>query len=269
MKIALAQILATDDVLQNIDMVRENVEKLAAEGARLIVFPEATMHAFGPGLAAATAEYAEIWKRDIADIAVRYNVYLVAGGFSPAEDPGDDRIANQLISVTPEGEVSIYTKIHLYDAFGYKESETVAPGHFPLTIDVDGAIVGLAICYDMRFPKLYADYGRAGAQVILTPSSWGGGEGKENQWKLLTGTRALDSNTFVVAVDQADPRSVDPDADWTQPTGIGYSRVVSPFGEIVAELGTGVDACVVDIDLDETKRAAETLPVLVNAKLGY
>lgn len=269
MKIAVAQTLSTNDVLANIEMVRENVERLAAEGARLVVFPEATMHAFGEGLAEATQEYAETWKRDIADIAVRYGVYLVAGGFAPAEDPGDERIANQLIAVTPEGETFYYTKIHLYDAYGYKESDTVAAGHFPLTIEVDGAVVGLATCYDIRFPKLYADYARAGAQVILTPSSWGGGVGKENQWKLLTATRALDSNSFVVAVDQADPRTVDPEADWTQPTGIGYSRVVNPFGEVVAELGDSVDAFVVELDLEETKKAAETLPVLVNAKLDY
>lgn len=269
MKIAVAQISSGTDVLANIELIRENVERLSAESARLIVFPEASMHSFAPGLAEATAEHAETWRREIADIAVAHGVHLVAGGFAVSDEPGDNRLLNQLIAVTPDGEVNLYTKIHLYDAYGYKESDTVAPGNMPTAIDVDGVIVGLTTCYDIRFPKLYANYARAGAQVILAPSSWGGGVGKENQWKLLTATRALDSNSFIVAVDQADPRIADPDADWTQPTGIGFSRVVSPFGEVVGELGAAPGAFVVDIDLEETQRAATELPVLVNAKLGY
>lgn len=269
MKIAVAQILSGTDVLANIELVRENVDRLAAEGARLVVFPEATMHCFTGELVEAIAKYAETWRREITDIATHYGVHLVAGGFALSDEPGEERILNQLIAVTPEGEVNFYTKIHLYDAFGYKESDTMAPGNMPTAIDVDGVVVGLTICYDLRFPKLYANYARAGAQVILAPSSWGGGMNKENQWKLITATRALDSNSFIVAVDQADPRTQDPDADWTKPTGVGFSRVVSPFGEIVGELGAAPGAFIVDIDLGETQRAAEELPVLVNAKLGY
>ena len=159
--------------------------------------------------------------------------------------------------------------MHLYDAFGFKESEGVKAGEQLVTVTVDGTKIGLATCYDVRFPKLFADYSRAGAKVTVLAASWAGGEGKVSQWQILTSARALDSNMFVLAVDQASPTSADPRADITQPTGVGYSRAISPFGVPLAEAGEAPEILVVDLDLSEVDRAREALPVLANAKLDY
>ena len=98
-----------------------------------------------------------------------------------------------------------YDKIHLYDAFGFAESDTVAPGSDPVVIEVDGETLGLAICYDIRFPELFRALADRGASTVLLPASWGAGPGKVEQWELLVRARAIDSTTYVLACDQADP----------------------------------------------------------------
>ena len=108
-----------------------------------------------------------------------------------------------------------YDKIHLFDAFGFAESDTVAPGDEPVTIEVDGLTVGLATCYDLRFPGLFQLLADRGATLVVVPASWGAGPGKREQWDLLVRARALDSTTFVAACGQADPTTVgrDPGRD--------------------------------------------------------
>ena len=94
---------------------------------------------------------------------------------------GDGRVTNTLIAAGPDVD-SHYDKIHLYDAFGFAESKTVAPGSDPALIDVDGVVVGLTTCYDIRFPELYVELALRGAQVFTVSASWGSGRGKLEQW---------------------------------------------------------------------------------------
>lgn len=271
MKIALGQISATKDVAKNLQQVREYTAQAKDHGASFIVFPEATMIAFGGRLHDEVVDAQEQWNREIQEIARENDITILAGAFAPEEntDPEKPRVINQLVVVKPEGIETAYHKIHLYDALGFNESDGVVAGNELKTTDIDGVRVGLTLCYDVRFPKLYAELSRAGAQIIVVPASWAGGDFKVNQWQMLTGARALDSNTFVVAVDQADPKAVDPNADDDGPFGVGYSRVISPFGKIIAELGEGEELAVVELDLDLVNQARESLPVLKNAKLGY
>lgn len=271
MKIALAQILATKDVQQNLQTVREYAERAKGRGASCVVFPEATMVAFGGRLYDDVVPALPVWEAGVRQVAREVGITVVAGFFSPepSTDPDAPRVKNQLAVVAPDGGTETYTKIHLYDALGFKESDGVSPGDHVTVAMIDGVKVGLALCYDVRFPKLFAELSRAGAQVIVVPASWAAGEGKVEQWQLLTSVRALDSNCFVVAVDQAYPRAVDPEADVDGPFGVGYSRVVSPFGKTIAELGEAPGLEVVELDLGQVRKAKESLPVIENAKLGY
>ena len=129
--------------------------------------------------------------------------------------------------------------------------------------------MGLALCYDVRFPKLFAELSRAGAEVIVCAASWGAGEGKVRQWEILTRARALDSNTIVLAVGQADPAVTGAAVPEGAPTGVGHSVVADPFGEALAQLDGGEHLEIVDLDLDVVPRARQALPVLENARLGY
>lgn len=271
MKVALAQILSSKDVAANIKTIEDYAAQAAKEGARLLIFPEAAMLCFGGSLYDQASQHEFTFRSALAEIARKNYLTLVAGGFAPVElsDEWNLRVYNNLYAYDQNGQESIYSKIHLYDAFGFKESEGVKAGQQLVTINVDGSKIGLATCYDLRFPKLFADYSRAGAKAVILAASWAGGEGKVEQWQILTSARALDSNMFVLAVDQASPASADPRADITQPTGVGYSRVTSPFGATLAEAGEAAELLLVDLDLAEADRARATLPVLANAKLGY
>ena len=157
--------------------------------------------------------------------------------FVPADD---GRVTNTLIAAGP-GVDAHYDKIHLYDAFGFTESRTVAPGHEPVVITVDGVRVGLSLCYDIRFPELYVELARRGAQLITVHASWGSGPGKLEQWTLLARARALDTGSFVGA------RSVRPiratRSPRVGPTGVGGSVVASPLGEVLDRGGRRPARC--------------------------
>ena len=197
------------------------------------------------------------WADGVRAVATRTGITVVAGMFCPA---GDGRVTNTLIAAGPDTDTS-YDKIYLYDAFGFTESRTVAPGHRPVLITVDGVDVGLTTCYDIRFPELYVELARRGAKLITVSASWGAGPGKLDQWTLLARARAVDTAGFVAAVDQAYPGDR---VAATGPTGIGGSLVASPFGEVVVSAGADPQLVVCDIDLDSADQARETLGVLRN-----
>jgi deaminated glutathione amidase len=262
MRIALAQILSGSDPSANLQLVRENTARAADAGAKLVVFPEATMCRFGVPLAPIAEPVDGPWANGVRRIATDSDITVVAGMFTPA---GDGRVTNTLIAAgpgTPNQPDTHYDKIHLYDAFGFSESRTVAPGHEPVVVTVDGVGVGLSTCYDIRFPALYTELARRGAQLIAVCASWGSGPGKLEQWTLLARARALDSMSYVAAAGQADPG--DGVTGSGAPTGVGGSLVASPLGEVVATAGDRPELVVADIDVDRVARARESIAVLRN-----
>ncbi|OCB33623.1 hydrolase [Mycobacterium malmoense] len=262
MRIALAQILSGTDPAANLELVREYAERAAGAGAQLVVFPEATMCRFGVPLAPIAEPVDGPWATGVRRIATDCGITVIAGMFTPS---GDGRVKNTLIAAgpcSPNDPDTHYDKIHLYDAFGFTESRTVAPGHEPVVITVAGVGVGLTVCYDIRFPALYTELARRGAQLIAVCASWGAGPGKLDQWTLLARARALDSMSYVAAAGQADPgESLTASG---APTGVGGSLVASPFGEVVASGGPGPQLVVADIDTDRVAKARESIAVLRN-----
>jgi predicted amidohydrolase len=282
MRIALAQIWSTRDPARNLVEVEKAAEEAAAGGAELVVFPEAAMTAFGSDLAAAAEPLDGPWAAAVRDLAARLGLTIVVGTFTPGRD---GRVRNTLLVAGPAGEqVARYDKVHLFDAFGHAESDSVEGGDEAVTAIVGDAVVGLAVCYDVRFPALFLATAASGAQVSIVAASWGDGPGKVEQWQLLTRARAADSTTFVVAVGQADPaavagaarasgdaeteREATAAAESASPTGVGHSLVASPFGAVVAELGAEPGLLLVDLDLDEVAAARRTLPVLANQRFA-
>src|SRR6201997_702094 len=266
MRIALAQILSGSDPSANLKLVREYTARAADAGATLVVFPEATMCRFGVPLAPIAEPVDGPWANGVRRIATDSEITVIAGMFAPA---GDGRVTNTLIAAgpgTPNQPDTHYDKIHLYDAFGFTESRTVAPGHEPVVITVDDVRVGLSVCYDIRFPALYTELARRGAQVIAVCASWGSGPGKLEQWTLLARARALDSMSYVAAAGQADPG--DHPTGSGAPTRVGWrlggSLVASPLGEVVASAGAEPHLVVADIDVDRVAKARESIAVLHN-----
>ena len=259
MRIALSQISSTTDPAENLDLVRDGVRRAAADGARVVLFPEATQCRFGVSLKPIAEPLDGPWATAVRAIAVEHGVVVVAGMFTPTED---GRVTNTLLVTGADVHLG-YDKIHLFDAFGFQESSTVAPGAKPVTIEVDGLTLGIATCYDVRFPELFRALADQGASAVLLGASWGAGPGKVEQWELLVRARALDCTSWVLACGQADP-GVDLG---TAPTGVGHSTVADPLGNVVGSLGAQPDLLVVEIDAEAVESARRTLPVLANRRL--
>ena len=259
MRIALAQISSGHHIEKNLSRISAMARTAADQGAELVVFPEAAMYAFGAPLAAIAEPIDGPFATSVQVLAAELGLTIVAGMFTPADD---GRVFNTLLVAGPDT-VSHYDKIHLFDAFGFEESRTVAPGDARRTVMVGHAAVSLATCYDVRFPNLFIENAADGAQVSVVSASWASGPGKVEQWELLVRARAIDSTTYLIACDQALPAGVAPGST---PTGVGHSMVVSPYGEVLGHLGDSEDLLVVDIDLTEVATARATVPVLRNRR---
>ncbi|MEU6081090.1 carbon-nitrogen hydrolase family protein [Streptomyces sp. NPDC047108] len=265
MRIALSQITADPRPERNLVTVREEAHLAAESGARLVVFPEATMACFGVPLGPVAEPLDGPWANEVRAIAKETGIVVVAGMFTPSPD---GRVTNTLLATGPGVEAS-YDKIHLYDAFGFAESDTVAPGTEVVTIDVEGVRIGLATCYDVRFPELFRAHADAGALLSLLPASWGAGPGKREQWELLVRARALDATLWVAAVDQAEPVPTGEEGGSrkTAPTGIGYSTVAGPDGTVRGQLESGPGLLIADVDTDEVAAVRRKVSVLANRRL--
>lgn len=220
----------------------------------LLVLPEASARDFGePG--SDLAPYAEPLDgpyasrlREIAGDAV-----LVAGMFETGPDPA--RPYNTLVATGP-GLEARYRKVHLYDSFGFRESDQLSAGPIGgVTIDLEGARVGLMTCYDLRFPELARLLSAGGAEVIVVPAAWVAGPLKVDHWRTLLRARAIENVAYVVGVGQPGPRYS------------GHSLVVAPTGEVVVEAGEDEAILTATLDLTLVARARQTNPSLRNRRL--
>ncbi|MBV9844577.1 MAG: carbon-nitrogen hydrolase family protein [Kutzneria sp.] len=261
MRLGLCQLTSTPDKQANLALVGAAMATAAERGAQIAVFPEATMARFGTPLRPVAEPLDGPWANAVRELAVANGVVAMVGMFTPADD---GRVHNTLLVTSAHTHLG-YDKIHLFDAFGFTESATVAPGEPTVVVDLDGVRVGLAICYDLRFPGLFTTLADQGATVIVVPASWGGGPGKREQWELLVRARALDSTSWVLGCGQAPP---DTGAETGKaPTGIGHSIVADPFGRVHARLGEEPGILVVDVDPAMAAEARAAIPVLANRRL--
>ena len=154
------------------------------------------------------------------------------------------------------GAAAAYRKIHLYDSFGYRESDRVTAGPLtPTVVDLAGFRVGLMTCYDLRFPELARALVNAGAEVIVVPAAWVAGPRKVDHWTTLVRARAIENTAYVVAVGQPGPRYS------------GHSLVVDPWGEVVAEAGAEEETLTATLTRDRLDEARHTNPSLLNRRL--
>ena len=230
MRVALIQLVSEHDVAANLETITSTAREAAGDGARLLVYPEAAMFAFGAPLGGIAEPLDGPFASAVQALARELGVTIVVGMFTPA-DAG--RVFNTLLVAGGERPVG-YDKIHLFDAFGFKESDTVAPGDQRVMVEVDGVPVGLTTCYDLRFPALFVGHAAAGAQVCVVSASWGAGPGKVEQWELLARARALDSTSVVLACGQARPGDARPAGRQrphrrgAQPRGLAVRRGAGP-----------------------------------------
>lgn len=235
--IAVAQFAPGGDEVKNLDTIRGLAEDAASRGALLVVFPEYSSY-FTAGLGPDWLDHAQTlhgpFVRALAEIAAELGIHLVAGmiEFVPGET---DRVSNTLVAVDAAGEVvAHYRKMHLYDAFGTRESDRIVAGNVwgdgeAPTFPWGGFTVGLQACYDVRFPEVTRRLVDAGADLVLLPSEWVRGPLKEHHWRTLVTARAIENTVYVAAADHAPP------------IGAGNSMVVDPMGVELVTVGESTD----------------------------
>ncbi|MGA9873935.1 MAG: carbon-nitrogen hydrolase family protein [Rhodococcus sp. (in: high G+C Gram-positive bacteria)] len=258
LRVSLAQVTSGTEPSENLKIIGTHAQAAKDAGSSLVVFPEAMMRCFGGPIRGIAEPVDGPWADTVRDIAHSVGITIVAGMFTPADE---GRVRNTLLVTGPSTDAH-YDKIHLFDAFGFAESDTVAPGTDPLTVDIDGVTIGFATCYDIRFPALFQKLGDMGAQLVVVPASWGSGPGKIEQWSLLARARALDCTAYVAACDQAEPA----DASGTAPLGVGHSVVSSPTGDVLGELDATPGLLTVEIDTALVDAVRKKLPVLENRR---
>jgi predicted amidohydrolase len=261
LRVAGVQLESTEDPAQNLGLVRDGIARAAGLGARLVVFPEATMAPFTRRLDTAAEPLDGPFADGVRAAAREHGVVAVVGMFTPADevetDGGARRRVHNTLLLTGEGVEASYRKIHLFDAFTTKESDTVAPGQEVTTAEVDGWTIGLATCFDVRFPELFTELGRRGSELVVLPASWGDGPGKAEQWDLLTQARAHDAQSWLLAVGQAwTPRSTE------GPFGIGRSALADPTGAVRSRLDAAPGILVADIDRAAVAQTRRRVPIL-------
>ena len=267
MKVAAVQLTSTGKITENQELALAKIREAAGNGARLIVLPEATAQNFRSGRLDEQAQTLEgPFATAIQALAEELEVTVVAGMFCPAdtverEGKTINRVTNTALIAGP-GVLGGYDKIHTYDAFDYRESDTVLAGESLVAFDVDDLIVGVATCYDIRFPEQFKELASQGAQLIVVPTSWADGPGKLEQWRLLTAARALDSTSYILAAGQSRPGGDAEAGNPSGPTGIGHSTIVDPNGVRMAEAGYEDDILYADIDPNEVAKTRRALPVV-------
>ena len=190
LRLALVQKASSLESAENRDALAEVARTLEPDTG-LVVLPEAFMRDFGaPGsdLAGVAEPLDGPFVAALTAFAAERGTTVVAGMFETSDDP--ERPFNTLAVVDRDGLRASYRKIHLYDSFGYKESDRLLAGPVePVLLDVDGFRVGLMTCYDLRFPELARELVDRGAELLVVPSAWVAGPGKVHHWRTLA-TRA-------------------------------------------------------------------------------
>jgi predicted amidohydrolase len=261
MRVALCQIPVSSRPAVNYKRVRLALTQAAESGADLAVFPEATQIRFGSDLRAAAEPLNGPFCSGLAEAAKEAGIALVAGVFEPAPD---GRVYNTAVAYDGTGElIASYRKLHLFDAFGQRESDQVAPGSAPVICTLAGMRTGLQICYDVRFGELSRALAAGGASLLLIPASWAAGLFKEDHWVTLVRARAIENTVWVAAVGQVP----DPDEPPTRAaTGVGRSMLVDPLGVVRADLGPGPGVVVAEVDADLIETVRAHLPSLANRR---
>ncbi len=262
MRAAVVQLNSTNDKDRNLSAAESLVRAAVADGAELVALPEkwnllaggeellgGAEALDGPSLTAARA-----WARDLG-------IHLLAGSI-PERGPAG-KAFNTSVLIGPDGEdLAAYRKIHMFDVdvegAAYRESEHEEPGEEIVSAPLGDTMIGLSVCYDLRFPELYRILAVRGARILAVPSAFTAATGRDH-WEPLLRARAIENQAFVIApnqVGEAPPHF----------HSHGHSAIVDPWGTMLAIAPDGECFVAADLDLAAQDRVRESLPSLANRR---
>ncbi|HTV50955.1 MAG TPA: carbon-nitrogen hydrolase family protein [Steroidobacteraceae bacterium] len=263
LRVAAAQMTSGPDVAANLAVAEELAEGAAAAGAGLLALPE--NFAF---LGLADADKRQIAEADgegpiqrwLAGTARRLGLWLI-GGTIPLRRSDGERVAAACLVHDAQGRrVARYDKIHLFDVDlperkeTYRESANIAPGSATKIVETPFGVVGLSVCYDVRFPELYRQLCSAGAQLLSVPSAFTTATGRAH-WEPLLRARAIENLCYVLAPAQS---GFHPNARETY----GDTMIIDYWGQVLTRRQRGRGIVVAEIDLASQAAARRSFPAL-------
>ncbi|TDO99879.1 carbon-nitrogen hydrolase family protein [Marinomonas balearica] len=268
MRIAGVQMTSTPDMMSNLNYVENAVQRVALQGADLVVLPENVLLFSGRQLKAVADDENKLALLDrISELAQQYELPILVGSHPKSYRydktlVSNNRVRQSSLLFSADGsEVARYDKIHLFDAAvsdkagEYKESDYIEPGDLRTTvIDVKDVKVGLSICYDIRFPELFRQLSSKGADIIIVPAAFTYQTGKAH-WHALLRARAIENQCYVLGVNQCGWHT---DSRQTY----GHTQLIDPWGEVLAELGESPGEIVEALDLSVLRTVREKMPCL-------
>lgn len=279
MRVTIAQVAATADVVANVAILRDAVREATRLSADLLVLPEYASAYDRQGVGIDMADdLSGRYVSEMRELARSANVTIIAGvtlrphpsdlaaaQSAPAQSATDSaatdvraRAINALVAVNGSGQiVGVYHKVHLYDAFHSRESDRLLPGPADApaaVIEVAGLRVGMMTCYDLRFPEVARRLADAGASVFVVPAAWQDGPAKLQQWQILAQARAIENVGVVVAVGMPGKGLV------------GHSLIAGPDGTMAPALGGEPAFATADIDPEYLVKSRLENPSLDNRR---
>ncbi|WP_028451322.1 carbon-nitrogen hydrolase family protein [Chitinilyticum aquatile] len=260
---AVVQMVSTPDVVGNLAVAARLLQQGAAAGASLLVLPEyfAIMGARDTDKLAHAEPFGRGPLQDfLAGQAKSLGIWLV-GGTIPLTSGQPGKVFNSTLVFTPAGDVvARYDKLHLFDFDSgsecFRESDTIQPGSEPVLFDSPFGRIGLAICYDLRFPELFR---RDRADLWIIPAAFTATTGRAH-WEVLLRARAIENQCFVLASGQGGQH----------PTGretFGHSMLIDPWGQVLACLPQGEGVVMAELKASQLERTRRILPALAHRRL--
>ncbi|WP_147109747.1 carbon-nitrogen hydrolase family protein [Tateyamaria sp. syn59] len=271
MKTALLQLNVSDDPAANLPRTVEMVTQAADMGAEFILTPEVTNC-----VSTNRAHQQSVLSHEEDDptlaalrqVASDRGVHILIGSLALKTDDPDGRFANRSFLICPRGDIlARYDKIHMFDVAisnteTYRESAGYRPGERAVLAQADFAPIGMAVCYDMRFPRLADALVTAGARILTYPSAFSPISGAAH-WHSLLRARAIEAGAWVLAPAQTGTHA---SARHKTRTTYGHSLAVDPWGEVVLDAGTAPGIYVFDLDLEKVAEARRRIPSRENAR---
>lgn len=259
---AAIQMTSGDDVDANIVAAQALIGEAGARGATFIALPENAFYLRREG----TVKHPDVPMTQHPGIAAMqeqaraHKAWILVGSIR-AKEAGMDKPFNRSVLIDAEGKIAAaYDKMHLFDVTlpsgqRYEESAQAVAGGEPVAVRMPGAVLGMSVCYDLRFPQLYRALSLAGAELLAVPSAFTRPTG-EAHWRTLLTARAIENGAYVIAPAQCG----------THPGGretYGYSMIIDPWGTVLAEAdGTHPSVITATIDSARVKEVRGQLPVL-------
>jgi deaminated glutathione amidase len=269
MRVALVQLTSGDDPQANASVAESMVREAAAGGAALVLTPEVTNIVSGSRSQQRAVLVHEEDDRTLARLraaAAETGIWLLIGSLALLTHDADGRFANRSLLVGPDGSIRArYDKIHMFDVDldggeSYRESSGFRPGDRAVVAEAAGTRLGMTVCYDLRFPHLFRDLARAGAEILAVPAAFTIPTG-EAHWHVLLRARAIETGCFVLAPAQV---GTHPASRGPERRTYGHSLVVDPWGEVVADGGDAPGIVFADIDLAAVRRSRARVPSLAH-----